>query len=388
LDVLFTLAARFQGNAGWKEEFFLLSKVTAAVLNNSFHKLKYEGEGPEDQTRAAAQLAMLKAEPSKAGWKANYQRLGIFSSKGQASSTSEGELLARSKAQLCQLKNHLREFGMIKAAEQDNREKLNDLKQKIQAAPKYSTIKGLDPSIVISACLELLGEAEETRPYQAILFLLSGSADSLRFNEQIQEDLRSLAELLKYREAGREAIVFSTTTDDPKLLLMTGALVDASSCQDFRFGSRVDTLLGYAVDADIKLVLSYSLREGNFASVKEYQEAKRLIQQGTQPVFIPAKQWLRIGSIEIALPKASKRRIIKLGETDSGTAGIRDEIEYAQNHFAESLMEAQIKEVLAELAEKSQAKQGEKITIPPSRNPLGIYSDLAGGAKTEAYSID
>jgi hypothetical protein len=389
LEVFFTLAARFRGNPDWEPELTLLAKVVAAVLNKTFHALKYEGDpaDPEDREIAAAQLAPLKSEQARAGWRANYQRVGLFSSQGQASRTSEDELMGRSKKQLEQLALHLREEKFLEPLERTDRRELDGLKAKIKDAPKYSTIKGLDRTMVVSAGLELLNEAGDIGSYQAIISLFKGSAGALRLPQQIEADLKTLADLLKYRETGQEAIVFTTTADDPKLLLMTGSLVDASSCQDYRFGGYVQTLLGYVVDAGVKLALSYSLRERDFDSAQDYQEVKRLVQAGVQPEFIPARQRLKIGEIEIGLPKALKRRVIKLGNTGADTAGVRGEKEYAQNHFAEGSMDTQLAEVIAELAEKSQARQDENISIPPSRNPLGIYSDLAGGIQTEGYAI-
>ena len=383
LNVLYTLFGRYEGNSSWQGELPVLSRIAENVLNGTFVKYKYEGDpkDPKDTEYAVNQLSPLRTDEHKKAWRDNYQAISIFNTVNQSAQKSEQELLERSKKVLIeQAMHHITEWLV-------NQVNTTMLEKLIKENPKHETIIKYDKKDTISACITLLRSANDFGEYHRILSFFRSEQDFLGLNLQVRSDLKTASNALKYSDTGNEAIVFTTTTDDPKLLLMTGDLVNASSCQNYRTGGYVQTLPGYVIDANVKLVLSYAIQPRHCKNSAEYEKVKTMIQGGTKPEYIAATQKLKIGDIEIALPKATKRRVIKLGETEDKQPGIVLETEYFQNHFAESMMEGQLMDVTKEMAGKCGASLGKKIIIPGTRNPLGIYSDKGAGIETWTYEI-
>ncbi|GEM_PF-2674594 len=387
LDVFYTLIARFTGNANWREEVPLLGRVVEAVLAGRFEEAKYEGlQGDEeDLEKAKAQTAMLD-DAGKAAWREEVQTIGIFNTREAASAKSRDQLWRNSKPLIAQTLGHVRELDAKAKLE---REKIDSIKGEIQKEPKTPTVLKFKkaPEPLRQALFELLAEAGNEKDYQQILGLIRANRSLLKLNTQVEDDFKALDAAMKYEGSGNEAIVFTTTTDDPKLLLMTGDLVNTSSCQNYKTGTHIETLLAYVMDAGVKLVLSYALQAKDFKSPKDYERAKALIKAGAKVEFVAAAQQLKIGDIVIDLPKAYKRRVIKLGSTPKGKAGLSMEPEYKQNHFAEGEMGRQMGEVFLKLAQKIHAHTDKTIRIPPSRNPGGIYSDSSGGIQRDSYQL-
>lgn len=393
LEVFYTLAARFAGILQWQTETAVLGRVVKSVLDGTFNRYKYKGyEGDYDDISATTkQLSTLRDDDARAGWERNYWRIGVYNSGTESGSKGNEVLLKGSKAILNdQVMGHVVESlpSEIDSTQVDplkeeilkkmgNKQDLKDLLESHKKSPS-----------LIKALFELLSEIKDFDEYQALVGFIRANSAKIGLDQQLTEDVSTLGDSLRYKDKTKEAIVFTTTTNDPKLLLMTGDLVDTSSCQNYRTGGYIQTLLGYVIDANVKLVLSYALTEKDFASKAEYERAKELISTGTHVEYISARQKLKIGSIDVNLPKAYKRRVIKLGKTTEGDAGLVMERSYFQNHPSERMMNAQIREVFAEQAERINAKTDQTITIPASRNPGGIYSDSVGGIQKEAYTIE
>jgi hypothetical protein len=356
----------------------LLGKIIANVVNGTFRQLKYEGgaASEKDQKAARAQLAILRDQEAISGWTNNHQIIEVWKDPyGAAAGIYPEETIlgkAKDSLEIKRFKNHVEQVVGLCPPE------VSTIKQEIKVAANFATIKGKDKGAVLLACLELLHEAATLGGFKQLISFLIGAAGYLKTPPEIDKCLRDLAK--QTRLPKNEAILFTTTTDDPKLLLMGSVMVDAISCFDYRYGSEIPSLLADVIDANVKLVLSYAIQEKHFSSPKEYEEAKNLIAMGVKPQFFPVEQSLKLGPITINLGRAYKRRRIKLGRTDKQTAGIRDEFEYKQTHFAEAYMNRQVEMVLTEMRRKSKAESGRvKIYVPPSRNPLGVYSTWDNG---------
>ncbi|MDO8526919.1 MAG: hypothetical protein Q7T03_04430 [Deltaproteobacteria bacterium] len=390
LEVLYTLVGRFNGNSRWKNEIPVLRRVVEHVLNGTFDRLKYEGyEGDvEDCEKVKAQLAMLSGEKTQAGWRGNYHRASLYRSGDQSPSLTPEARLERSKDFLkSQVIPHAQEEG--RNSIDIDREKVREIRSALLREPKQVTILFYkrDRGALLTALLEWAMETSDLNTYTVIVNLMRSSSGAMGLSTQLMDDVKTLADKLKPEVQGNEAIVFTTTTDDPKLLLMTGDLVNVSSCQNYRTGSHIETLLGYVVDANVKLMLSYALTRGDFESQVAYEEVKRLVESGAAMEFVAAKQRLRIGGREIDLKRPFRRHVIKLGSVQDGSASMRMEKSYEQSHFAEKEMKGQIDAVLSELAVQSGATLEKEIQIPPTRNPGGVYSDAAGGVHHGIYTL-
>ncbi len=392
LDVFYTLASRYHGSSNWRDELPLFGKVTQATLSGKFLDAKYNGFAgdAEDISAAKKQTAMLKTAAARTGWRANYARTDIYRSGGNTPIETPETLLGKSKTLLHdQVMGHI--FYRPEDAIQDleYRHAVDVIKSALAVKAKPETINAHKANLpaLTRALFEFLDEATDLKHYQERLSLIRGNLGTLRLPQQIDADLRALDAATRYAEKVDDAIIFTTTTDDPKLLMMVGDLVDTSSCQSFRSGSHIETLLGYVVDANVKAMLSYALKAKDFKTPQDYARAKALIASGVQPEFIAAKQQLKIGDMVVQLPKAYRRHIVKLGATPNGGAGLFMERAYFQNHPAEALMQQQIAAVRDQLAKATGAVTNKPLNIPASRNPGGVYSDAFGGKASGAYSI-
>jgi hypothetical protein len=392
LNILYTLIGRFRANPFWKSEMPVLATVVNHVLKGNFHQYKYEG-GPrnaKDREMAHSQLAMLSSKEALLGWRKNISRSRTIESKSKGKSTiDEAELLNKSKGVLTnQVIEHVDDFIESHKGRVDKNSIVLAEEFLKQGVKLKKILKEVTSDAVIRAGIKLLQTSGNSSEYKKILKVFTGNADTLGFTQQLKNDFRTLGDLMKVKRVKeKSAILFTTTTDDPKLLLMTGALADASSCQHYRSGSHAHTLLGYVIDAGVKVMVSYVITRRDFASEADFSKAMEYINRGDAPEFIAPKQELDIGGIRIKLPRAMRRRVVKLGKMKKGGAGLAMEKAYYQNHPLEDVMKEMENDVFEEQATGAGAKTGETITISKSRNPLGIYSDRAGGVQREKYIL-
>lgn len=389
LDVLWTLVSRFASDPSWRDEIPLLGRVAQAVLTGTFTQLKYQGWAgdADDVTMATVQLAPLKTEAARQGWMQNYFLIGVFRSNGVAAQSTAKDLLAASRQKLDQLMGHLIENRGAALVF----ERVDEIKDALVKKPTSATVLKFkhEPASLAIALVGWTYDATTVKDYEGRLRLLKETKATLRFTPQLNNDLKSVDAALRPAAAGPEALVFTTTTDDPHLLLQIGDLVDTSSCQSARTGSHAETLLGYVVDANIKAVLSYALQPKQFATPADYARAKALVESGQAQIkFNAPQQILTIGDITLNLPQAYLRRMLKLGATTKGDAAVVLEPEYRQSHFAEALMRQQLTAVVQTLAQHSHATTtATEITTAATRNVGGVYSDLGKGIYDAAYTI-
>jgi hypothetical protein len=227
------------------------------------------------------------------------------------------------------------------------------------------------------------GYAEEVR--QAVKLVNGAKGSLLRGiddSKQIQSDLKTLNDYGKTLggKAGTRYYVFSTITDDPKLLLMTGDLVQSASCQNYRSGSHIETLPGYVIDGNIKLALSYVIKG---EVLDRYP--------GATFEFDAARQVLRVSGRDEVIPLgyAVRREVLRVGKV--GTEGVVfTERAYLQNHVISDSIARQQCELIEEFcygASVRPQRRGERATFAASRNPSGVYSDAGGGIMRGEYSI-
>lgn len=94
-----------------------------------------------------------------------------------------------------------------------------------------------------------------------------------------------------------------------------------------------------------------------------------------------------IGQMLLSLGYAFLRRMLKLGKTADGRAGLVYEVPYQQTHTFSPLMHQQSQELIEEVAAAIGGTFNESISIPQSRNIRGVYSDLGGGIQRGSYTI-
>lgn len=198
-----------------------------------------------------------------------------------------------------------------------------------------------------------------------------------------------------------EGLILTAINSDPKFLLTIGDLVEAQSCQNYRTGSHIETLMGYVIDANVQGLASFFIGPESFENDAQYSlvfEAAKA--NKLQSIFDGNKRTIIFkidGSektISVDLPKALYRSMIKLGVTESGGAGLKMERAYTpslKSDYLQSGLSAALsqsaEEVFTGLVNDLDATTQGTITVYGSRSPGGMYSDLGGGVKVGDYTI-
>jgi hypothetical protein len=386
------LAARFRTGHGWQKELPILGMIAAQVLDGTFHERRY--------ARVDSQLACLNDHQLQQ-WRENPSVLRLHtvadSEAAQATSVRENvralfetnilHHLPEEVAHQVTVKSHaiVREFAQL--SERD----------RARAGYGLSDIVGLLRTAIESSPDEELKQivtAVNGLKQHVLRPLLEANPETGR---QLSEDFTALKDLFRSRKgvAGQSYYVFSTITDDPKLLLMTGDLVQSASCQNFKSGSMIGTLPGYVIDGNIKLALSYVMKKQQFE--------RALASIGFPPdtpvrvSFDAPRQQLVVRpesadsdlSASIPLGYAMRREVLRLGSHDhTGTPVLLTERAYLQPHPVDRQLTQQQRELVTAVrtAIGAQAPSNRFTTVfPPSRNPGGVYSDECGGTKLGQY---
>ncbi|HMT01081.1 MAG TPA: hypothetical protein PKC14_02035, partial [Candidatus Absconditabacterales bacterium] len=400
LEVLFTLIARYFGNESRIQEIPLFSRVVDSVLNDEFSRLKFKGDeyDEDDQEGAEKQLSVL-SEKGKEAWKQNPYKLEYF---------NNSENKGFSKEQLLETAKHYFNDQMIDQKhldliEEGLTEKIRNISmsnfsaEEIKAVRENQSIDKILPYIsgetkkeklknLLLLCLATLKETDDYDTFLNVMRIMKSGIDITK----IKDDIKALSGKLENVEKGDQAIIFTTLFDDPKLLLSVGDLVETGSCQNYKTGSMIQSLLGYVVDANVKGVLSFPITPKNLnGDNKKFNLLKEKLESRNYEINIDYPNLkLTIDGIEINLGKAMIRRIVKLGKTKDNKAGILMEREYTQNHFAIEQMRKSLNELVFSFSQECKAKLVEGgLNIIGTRNPGGVYSDKSRGIQTSDYSL-
>ncbi len=113
---------------------------------------------------------------------------------------------------------------------------------------------------------------------QAILsyFPIVGDENEKR---QLISDAKSLQQSSEpnVSEVARSGLSFTVLLSDPRSLLTIGDIVNTSSCQNYKFGGQIQSLLGYVEDANVKAIVSFALNASHFSDQKEYDALYRAV---------------------------------------------------------------------------------------------------------------
>jgi len=430
LDPIWTLLSRFQSNAKWQQEVPLLIEVFRASLNGTFRDLKFF----QNNRVAQNQLMGLDAGQQQE-WAKTRTRLSVLGGEDPAQiEQKEAERLNALRDLVhTNLVPHLGGIGRGELIQPI--ENLTPLQQEwhetdLQKFLKETVLNGdpyksadeflgslerLAPLPAGMSAAEFLFRntlAEMTRPDASVhkiqgagrllmALLTFHNVDLGEMKDQIKADLKGI-ERLGRSQRGQQAaeLIFSVLSSDPKLLLTIGDVVETGSCQNYKTGNVIQTLLGYVVDANVQAVVSFGLKQQDFEQASDYNAILQAVQQ-KRDIKIGWNGNKRVVTFEITFNDGSRqtlqskglqhgflRQMVKLGVVEqAGRPGIRLEREYAQNHGALPQMRQQHLEIFEELKRAINASDGSPIVVSPSRNPGGVYSDLGGGQKAGEYKI-
>lgn len=375
-----------------------LRDVVERVLDGSFHDYRY------DPTRG--QLAGFTPEMIEK-WRENPHRLTLCRA-GESSDITRERSLAEAQQNYSQLLAHIsqvEEVGVVSS--QSSLEQAQYLARSKQDAfaREYKQIEKDNPGSswahVVSSVGLLLKEGDREG---VVMFLRNFATIRARVGEhyppevrqQLSEDLNALSEAVKERSVDKSKgyLVFTTLTDDPKLLMMVGDLVNTSSCQNYRTGSVVETLLGYVMDGNIKASLSFVVAEGNVRNLFKIPQKDSFDPSRFTVSFDAPKLLLTLTDPEgqshtIPLGKAIRRRILRVGQgMDDAVPVMFAERPYQILHAVTAKVEAEEAALLQTVETKCGfgVAQGD-VEFPASENPAGVYSDYGRGAMRGEYIL-
>lgn len=442
LSPFYTLIARFQSNSAWKGELPMLGRVFQTTLKGAFLDYKMNGfPGDSVDRRLAEAQGGFLSPLAKAAWSSTHSSLAVYDPLAQ-DSMNLAERTAQWKRDIHnQVRDNLllhvqeltterRRRGAIEPTLDASQERaLVDGILSGRAAPRQ-VFEGLKPMVAThgliqddSFLLEVmlhaalpaftrLSEAasnteEGLRQLRRLAQFFSALSGQLGFGGQIRADLKALVGALASSPASRPAaggngvapksFIFTTTVLDPKLLLTVGDLVNTSSCQNYRSGSHIETLLGYVVDANVQALVSWVITPQHFeGDAGAFEDVTARLARGEVPTLdfnAPVKRLTIIfpdgTRYETApLGYAQRRHIVKLGRTVDGVPGLRRERAYMQPHPADGVISDQMEAVFEGLASAMGAETGgDPIQIPRSRNLGGVYTDALKGIRTGGYEL-
>lgn len=409
-EPIITLASRYSGgNYEWKREIPILAKIFKASLEGRFQEYKFTGdrENPEDIELAANQLAVLRNDPAKIeAWIKPRRKIGIFSSNGTAT-ISDAQRIKEAKLVIeTNLIPHLkttekasekeltRTIEIVKAKNGN----LNDILDEILNELYKDQDKTESTVKLINGLAEKLKDMTNIDEMRIVVRSINAwSKKNIPQNQDVLSALSDIKEKLQdTRLASGDTIVFTTTFDHPKMTIMIGNLVHASSCLNYKTGGYIQTLPGDVIDANVRGIISFGLNVSDFSNQQEFTRLFSAIRE-RKKIEIDFDEAKRIANfkiqgegapiVTIPLTYGFRRHKIKLGATDDFSLGVALEKQYIQLHLAQPIMIEQVKAIQKEIAQEIGGVYDKPIKVAKTRNPSGVYSDQAGGIQTTDYTM-
>ncbi|MBT4358903.1 MAG: M48 family metalloprotease [Candidatus Pacebacteria bacterium] len=410
LTTLTILLARYKSNRKWLQELEPFSKVVEAVLEGRFEEYKYEGywDSEADQQMVDDQLRGLSKKALRR-WRSNPGSL-IVPENLQLSKVKENEksLIEQLKEAGFKQKHIHKDVGDLDVElSKDEMDQVNAklreangdiLKVRINKASRKLLTKFIWLQIRDSS------EAEFINRYLSFL-----SANNLVVDVDLKGDVKAFRD--NYRRvqksgAPKSALIFTTFVDNPKLLIEIGDVVATSSCQNYKTGGMIETLLGYVVDANVKALLSFNIEpnmlvneDGSMITSVELNEIQQLVDEGSSKIryeFDPASKTLLIKlkedlstkEYQVQFDKALRREIVKYGTTRLGRPALFKEPAYESYHQVMGVVRGEMDKVFQQMSNEMNAAVTGKINVSKSRNPGGVYSDVNRGVQHRDYQVN
>lgn len=427
LEPIWTLVSRFESKAKWHREINILARVFQHSLKGTFERYKFEGEASTRNSvaQATAQMSPIRAQGKREAWRRPRTRVSLMGAIAPANEARQPALPAEQFREVA--RNTLFVHAQFSASLPRIPESARGWAETLGPAPD-DAIALEDPSVLIDQweldwtnlelgpedraamakfqfhrILHVLDEQDETEVLKRytrllkVLLVRYPLCVSARQLQQVHSDLKALAAVVEPIERSKaQGLVLTVLNSDPKFLLTIGDLVKTTSCQNYRTGSHIETLLGYVIDANVRAMASFVVKEAHFETGAQFHQVLRAFASHS-PVEVHFDGNQRRASFQLEnetivtkpLGNAYLRQMLKLGKgARSGKASIRLEKRYFQQHDSLSQMQQQHNDLLNEVAaEIGATKSGEAVLIPKSRNPEGVYSDLKPGVHTTPYEL-
>ncbi len=404
IDPVTTLLSRYEGKRVWREEIPILLEVFRQSLDGNFKDYKFNwGNESEDQ------IEMIP-EDLRSKWIDDRFLLSLGeNSRGDETSEAEKAVHNLVSSNLKPHSHDLFEFEKHKSTKRQTKV-AESLLQEILTANPIEVVKSKELSVEVAKwhlrnvvlLFSKTGAAslDQYRGWARLGWAILTAYPDLVEKEaglQLRNDFKAIEKVstVQTSAVAKAGLVFTVLGSDPKFLLTIGDLVDTSSCQNYRTGSVIQTLLGYVIDANVKALASFHLTSPNFETPSQYEEVF-LAKKSNSISKIEWNGNTRVVTFRLAnrktvttkpLGHAFLRQMVKVGSTEGGV-GILLEREYMQMHPALAVMRANHQKIYDDLSADLEADNTGTLTIKESRNPGGQYSDAGNGVETDDYEVE
>lgn len=431
LEPIWTLLTRFQSSQGWHQEIPVLVNVFQQVLNGQFSHFKFRNAD------ALRQIQWMNPQ-AREEWEKERFMVSLHGDARQENNPEAAEEQRRFdqfKAQFVDsFLTPIRAIhgeGMGRTVEGLSNAQEEWLEASVGPFLKEKVLRA-DPNLATD---EILAELQEVAPLPGELtspeflfrVVLAEMAKEGATISEVRGGLRVLSSLLSFHPLGLEEqrdglrntlrgferllkpkrvqeateIIFSAITSAPKLLLTVGDVVNTGSCQNYRTGGIIQTLLGYVIDANVQALVSFAIKQQDFEDEAKYSEVVRAY-RNNQEVAVAWEGNKRVVTFTVRLPDGGRseirtkplgngflRQMVKLGENRQlQRPGIRLEREYAQGHAGIAKMREHHAALKQQLEQSIGAVPQGPIHITVTRNPGGVYSDSGGGQMRTEYHLN
>lgn len=202
----------------------------------------------------------------------------------------------------------------------------------------------------------------------------------------INYELIKISKMLSPLENWKDAIVFTTIFDDPKMMFEIWTLVKTDSCLNYiTWFEHLPSLLWYWIDANTKWLISYVITENNCS---DFNIIKSQIQNwNVNYNFNPTKRILEINWINIQLKSWVSRRMLKLWKSELWPSLFLEK-QYFSPHYAIDIVDDEQKSLVSEFSKDVWLKiLNTWIKFIWSKNPWGNYSDVTRKSQRSDYTI-
>ncbi|MBI1860072.1 MAG: hypothetical protein HYR96_04025 [Deltaproteobacteria bacterium] len=429
-----TLFSRYSTSSSWTNEVPYLLEVFQVSLAGQFETYKFDGIGGRvdsaSQNKSNNQTSFLTPQ-AKAEWRRPRAMVTLIN-PGAAQGgdeTTQNEAVGQAvESNLVPLLQALGDSWTSSKIETESAD-LAEWRTKILPNFLSGEILHKEPHALIDEFLQAMFESKMVEDQDVALRLAQEAVHILRapgsalptkrgavrvlqsliaFHPEVgwgevapnlKKDLGSLSRLMTAKGGDSEGIVFTVVDASPKFLLTIGDLVQCTSCQNYRTGGQIGTLLGYVIDSNAQGMASFILKQQDFESAGDFNELQRALSEGRQvqssfrgnrrvaAFTITQMDGAQLSIVSRELGQAFLRQMVKLGKQNSNVPGVRLEREYLQQHPAMVVMRANHETMLQTIENAVGADRRGAITVVGSRNPGGIYTDKGGGTQLGNYNI-
>jgi len=434
LEPIWTLLSRYQNQGNWNQEVAPLAQVFEASLQGTFREKKFKGgfDFRNDVAMASAQLKDITTVPQRKAWMKPRWKMAV-PNEGQAVAEAEQEATT-----LETVRESLKEsvtvplkaaLGNPPVVDADIVETFH--REAVQPLLTEKILNGDPIPMVDSLIAELREKADGLEAPEAARILTRIGLEIVQNPESSPQEVRGglrlvrtlltshkemglgeLPETVKQglgqadralKEMGAQAtgeFILTVLNADPKFLLTIGNVVNTASCQSYSSGGHIETLLGYVMDANVQAVVSFALKQQQFKSASDFNQVVKAHASGKlsdvvfdgnlrRATFVIEQDGEPLRIESETFPYAYQRQMIKLGTCRRcGKPGMRLEKLYHQQHANADQMQSMHEEIMSDIVQEMGLEHNNhSITVAPSRNPGGVYSDLARGIQTGEYVI-